>query len=93
MHAQLLIDGITDERARWAEHEACFLPLPVALQQWRVRGRVAYNGGAATDNRKVSWWVWRMGAPKSVIGWWSINLPALEAEQRRWRVRPGTEKA
>ena len=63
------------------------------LQQWRVRGRVAYNGGAATDNRKVSWWVWRMGAPKGVRGWWSINLPALEAEQRRWRVRPGTEQA
>lgn len=61
------------------------------LQQWRVRGRVAYNGGGATDNRKVSWWVWRAGAPASVHGWWTTNLEALSSEERRWRVRPGTE--
>jgi 16S rRNA G527 N7-methylase RsmG len=70
------------------------------VEQWRVRGRVAYNGDCATDNRKVSWWAWRKRDPndedearreKQRHGWRCITLPALDGELRRWRVRPGTE--
>lgn len=60
-------------------------------EQWRVRGRVAYNGGSATDNRKVSWWAWVRGVRYPDKSWRCLTLPALETEQRRWRVRPGTE--
>lgn len=64
------------------------------IAQLRVRGRIAYNGGRATDNRKCSWWVfqkqWRAADPSA--GWTTITLPPLDVEQRCWTVRPGTER-
>jgi hypothetical protein len=69
------------------------------IEQWRVRGRVAYNGDSAVDNRKVSWWAWKQLDPdepewarRMRHGWRCITLPALPAEARRWRQRPGTEE-
>lgn len=86
--------GHSDEPSEYARVFDEHLP----IEQWRVRGRVAYNGGAATDNRKVSWWAWKRFADEDPErerrrrhGWRCITLPALEAEARRWRVRPGTE--
>jgi hypothetical protein len=59
--------------------------------QLRIRGRIAFNGGSSTDNRKCSWWVWcNDGVARDSTT--MINLPALPAEARRWTVRPGTEE-
>lgn len=59
--------------------------------QLRVRGRIAFNGGSSTDNRKCSWWVWlNDGVERD--SWTTLTLPALPAEARRWSVRPGTEE-
>jgi hypothetical protein len=58
--------------------------------QLRVRGRIAFNGGSSTDNRKCSWWVWcNDGVARDSTT--MITLPALPPEARRWSVRPGTE--
>lgn len=58
--------------------------------QLRVRGRIAFNGSAGTDNRKCSWWLWRNdGVARD--SWTTLTLPALPAEARRWTTRPGTE--
>lgn len=66
--------------------------------QLRIRGRVAFNGGRATDNRKCSWWIWRNVGARGLEaertrsgGWWCENLPALTPAERSWVVRPGTE--
>jgi hypothetical protein len=58
--------------------------------QWRVRGRIAFNGGSGTDNRKCSWWVFVRDSIART-GWLTENLPALPPEARRWTTRPGTE--
>lgn len=59
--------------------------------QLRIRGRIAFNGGSSTDNRKCSWWVWcNDGVARDSTT--MINLPALPVEARRWTVRPGTEE-
>jgi hypothetical protein len=87
--------GHSDETS---EYVSVFDTLP-PVEQWRVRGRVAYNGDSATDNRKVSWWAFRKPdldsetrrATRRAHGWRCLNLPALPVEARRWRVRPGTE--
>jgi hypothetical protein len=89
--------GHSDESS---EYVSVFDVLP-PREQWRVRGRVAYNGDSATDNRKVSWWAFRRPelnsetrqAAHRAHGWRCVNLPVLDGEARRWRVRPGTEGA
>lgn len=61
-------------------------------EQWRIRGRIAFNGGTAVDNRKCSWWVWVKGWPRDPDGAWRcLTLPMLSPADRCWRVRPGTE--
>jgi hypothetical protein len=63
----------------------------VPAYQLRIRGRIAFNGGSSTDNRKCSWWVWcNDGVARDSTT--MITLPALPAEARRWNVRPGTEE-
>lgn len=63
----------------------------VPAYQLRIRGRIAFNGGSGTDNRKCSWWVWcNDGVARDSTT--MITLPALPAEARRWNVRPGTEE-
>jgi hypothetical protein len=89
--------GHSDESS---EYVSVFDTLP-PVEQWRVRGRVAYNGNSATDNRKVSWWAFRKPdldsetrrATRRAHGWRCLNLPVLDTDARRWRVRPGTEGA
>jgi hypothetical protein len=79
--------GHSDESSEFVD---VFDEMP-PIEQWRVRGRIAFNGGSSTDNRKCSLWLWRMGAAADRDGWKCINLPALPVEARRWTVRPGTE--
>lgn len=63
----------------------------VPAYQLRIRGRIAFNGGSGTDNRKCSWWVWcNDGVARDSTT--MVTLPALPAEARRWTVRPGTEE-
>lgn len=76
-----------------AERADVFRMQPPAAQ-WRIHGRIAFRGGAAADNRKCSWWVWREGDEQHPLGgpcWIASDLPELPREDRRWRVRPGTE--
>lgn len=77
--------GHSDESSEGADAFDRWTP----AMQLRIRGRIAFNGGSATDNRKCSWWVWGKG--ENPTDWMTRTLPALPVCDRRWSIRPGTD--
>jgi hypothetical protein len=85
--------GHSDEAADRADlFDRC---RPIA--QWRVRGRIAFTGGAGHPT-KCSWWLFRRGVsdapscgPEDDLSWPTLTLPPLTPAERTWRLRPGTE--
>lgn len=71
--------------------------------QLRIAGTIGFRGPGlnpetgkrwGTDQRSYSWWLWRRrrsSAFKRMPFWRTCDLPLLEAHERTWRVRPGTE--
>lgn len=79
--------------------EADYLRTHVPCAEYGIPGRMAYFGGSSTDIRTYSWWEWQSVARAlfwerlrdKPFSWTRQVLPALEAEQLRWRTRPGDE--
>jgi len=71
------------------------------IGQMRVAGSVSHrgpkdpeiDGSGATDRRCYSAWVWDLGRPRKSgeeRSWQTIDLPLLDAKDRRWVTIPGS---